>query len=340
VLPLILECRAAVTNAVPGYLPSVVPKIVNSLMRITGQTTAKQRTACTRRMCADVARYASSVHRRTFHPNEPSNGRFALLSGDEEALCIAIGRGDRALTRRILRAGVSLYGSTFLFDDVLSFAVKTCPKGRLSTLLADSGAAPDNRTRGVQKRMINARIDRFLVSYRHQLDVPKVIELLTWYSINPGASPFKSSVDWITHTFYIDQAPMVEFSDAIFALNPPSTIGKQYRDKFLAQWHPTAMKLEKSVAMIPILLREKVFEADDVDTVSSRAEAKCPSLLDVAVATGHLATVTSVLDLGANPDGVLVPSYDRLSYPLRAAISAKNVPIALLLLDYGADTGG
>ena len=294
-------------------------------MRVTGQTTATERTACTKRVCADFVRYSSRALYYTFRPSAKSNARFASLTGNAEALCIAIGRGDRALVDQIIQSGVSVYGKTFLFEDVLSFAVANCQKGELTALLATSGPAPDNRTRGLQKRLVDVRICTQVEEVKFGLGrVEMAIELLTWYDLNPQASLVQSSKVWLEETCSYNRLShthrkqdKLNFIAAVFAHNPAIKIRKAYRDNFLKGYH--GYDAELVTAAIPVLIQEKVFEANDFDSTSTGLTAEKPlTLLDVAVNIRDVGTVAAVLALGANSDGIFLgaPSAYRTYSPL------------------------
>lgn len=195
------------------------------MLRVTGQTTAIERDACTRRVCVGIVRHSSRLHYYAFRPNETSEARFANLTDDEEALSIAIGYGDRTIIDQLIQSGVPIYAKTFLFDDVLTSAIANYRKGALVALLIASGPAPDGRTRGSQKRKIDVHITTAIESRRKTRNMDTVVELMSWYDFNPETSPFKSSVTLFEQCLMMRDATKedtVKLFDAIFALNPPA----------------------------------------------------------------------------------------------------------------------
>lgn len=98
----------------------------------------------------------------------------------------------------------------------------------------------------------------------------------------------------------------------------------------------------RAAAIIQLLVQKGIFTAANVDMRHPTPFAPVRSLLDVAVSTGDFDAIKTVLDLGANPDCVLLRTStstpdDWRTFPLRAAVTVNNVPIARLLLARGVD---
>jgi hypothetical protein len=210
-------------------------------------------------------------------------------------------------------------------------------------MINHSGTADSGRKRSVQQRMIDARIYRMLFRKTRPDYQAMARELLKWYDLNPQATLSKYSSKFFDPAAF---SGAMLFLDALFALNPPRAIRKEYREKFLfkfryLQWsreYTCAVNGKDTCAVINLLFRESVFDATDINLPSTRLVfRRC--LLDIAVAYDDEQTVRTILDHGADANGLCGATNASSTEfcPLQFAVERGNVQMAQLLLDYGAD---
>jgi hypothetical protein len=330
-----LELRTEVTTALPGPLPSIIPPIIDTILRATNRTTKEERITCTKRVCDVIVRLSSKSHYYVFHGKGQSTAIRPSTTGGQEALCIAIGSHDRSLVSQIMETGVSMWGKTKLFHTTLDFAADHGTLDIIADMINHSGTADSGRKRSVQQRMIDARIYRMLLRSERTDYEAMAIELLKWYDLNPQATLSKSSAEFFLSAACSGAMP---FLDALFALNPPRAIRREYREKFLLKFRYLQWNGKYTRAVINLLFRESVFDATDINLPSTRLWfRRC--LLDIAVEYDDEQTVRTILDHGADANG-LCGATDASSTefcPLQFAVERGNVQMAQLLLDYGAD---
>jgi hypothetical protein len=330
-----LELRTEVTTALPGPLPSIIPPIIDTILRATNRTTKEERITCTKRVCDDIVRLSPKSHYYVFHGKGQSTAIRPSTTGGQETLCIAIGSHDRSLVSQIMQTGVSMWGKSKLFHTTLDFAADHGTLDIIADMINLSGTADSGRKRSVQQRMIDARINRMLFRKTRPDHQAMARELLKWYDLNPQATLSKYSGKFFDSAAYRGAMP---FLVALFALNPPRAIRKEYRETFLDGTHHLEWYGKYTCAVINLLFQEGVFDATDINMPSTRLWFRW-CLLDIAVEYDDEQIVRAILDHGADANG-LCGAADTSSTdtcPLQGAVRRGNVQMAQLLLDYGAN---
>ncbi|KAH7070772.1 hypothetical protein BKA63DRAFT_569128 [Paraphoma chrysanthemicola] len=339
-LPAMLERRTQVLTSLPSPLPSAVIKVVDVIMQATGQTTQKERTACTKKVCEDFFRLSDKAVYYVFHAKGHRAKNISSATGGEEAMCLAIGNGDRTLVQKLMQHGVTVWGNTKLFRDTMEYATTRGTIDMIRDIITLSGTAANGRKMIAQQRNLDKRIADRLDIYHAITPLSNhediVTELLKWYDNNPSATFRKRSFKCFAEAAHRSAS---KFWPALFARNPSHKIRKVYGDEFLkgAGWYGR----KNPATVYGMLLRERVFEASDINRSAAREQwhdQKC--LLNIAVTCGDYELTKDILNLGACPNSVKVNTnhpLGRLSYPLETALRLHDLPLAKLLVEYGAD---
>jgi hypothetical protein len=350
-LPMFLGYRSFVAHEAPPLLPDLINKIVDKFVHVTNNADPNQCTDWVFKVAEVVVEQCHSptaytLATRATLPN--NSARMAAVTGETEALVTAVGISDIALVRALLSLNVCIWSKSTVFGtSVLELAVVEygtfAGNGAsfISALLAGTqrGVTAHEKTR--QTKILRTCI-REAIDHREKDRTAAV--LIGWFVANVKHPDDKEWHDWFDraieschpHTV----AAMIDLSSADddYSAFRGLTLGRRR--------YPARFRV-----IVKVLLEKRVFSADNIN------EARAPysffwthecvkihtqSLLDIAVKQRDDNLLVTLLNAGADPNGVRLEllhplSVSSLSSPIRRAVWFGDIQIVRLLLERGAD---
>ena len=325
-----LEYRMNALYGAPNDLPNLIRRIVDVMASVSNGISSATRVQWTQAAIRTAINYCNAPPALTLatKPTPNMKRHVAGITGNVEALAVAVMLDDQDLVRRLLDQGISMWTKTPLassyscaFD--LASQRNNFPMVKFMLAYVQHGLSSSEK----RKRTVTIRSS---IQNAVATDDEMATELLQWYMTNnPNQSSDVSQRNlWLAVA--CNHGRMRFISELLDHARTPA-IRTEYRDVFLGEWNKYSFdpkdlvepKPELLKEMINLFLEKRVFAPHTIDDHSGK-------LLHIVITMGDVDLVQTVLDAGAHMDGVA-------AWPLISAIRGGRMRIVRMLLAKGAD---
>ncbi|KAF1968275.1 hypothetical protein BU23DRAFT_602328 [Bimuria novae-zelandiae CBS 107.79] len=341
-----LEYRITNSRGALDFLPAILRKAVDEIMKITGETSDDARTSYFKK----AATVTQKNCKDPFNSLVNSGKRAARLSAkdthDGLLLCLISGMGNTTLAEEVLKYCPDVWHSTYCFGSPMEVVINAKDLAMVELFLKKASQPSEKR------KAISMIANIIFHKLRRQF-VPGSSEflgrLISLHSAILGRPRAEHCAYWFFEARFEKNYDIMA---TVLDLGATQILAAKYREQWMASSHwDVSFKAWLQYPACDLdtlkhLLRNCIFDVEKLYVIKSRCDnipdMEKESILNYTVRSGRVDLVHAVLEAGANPNGILQPNGRReylICYrPMRR--SAQGFSIVKHLLASGADLAG